>query len=333
MKRILFVIALLVCWVSGIQAQQRPQFSQYMLNQYLFNPALTGIEDYTDVRMGTRYQWVGLDGAPVTYYVSAHTPLNKEATSVKNRYNNKTHSVNRNRFYKARPHHGVGVMANVDKTGVLRRTNLTGSYAFHLPVSHSINVSVGLSAGMIRNSLNTSEATYINPADPAINADFVNKTYLDLNLGTWIYSQDFFVGFAGAQLARGRTDLNNSPNQKTPGVIQRHFYATAGYKFRFGNDLALIPSVMMKMAGPSPFSVDANLRAIYADRVWAGVSYRNQESFAGLVGLNISYLMDIGYSYDYNNSELSITNTGSHEIVLGLKLFNKGRVICPQWMQ
>ncbi len=333
MKRILIVVTLLVCFINKIQAQQRPQFSQYMLNQYLFNPALSGIEDYTDVRMGTRYQWVGLEGAPVTYYVSANAPLNKEATQVRNRYNNRTHTVRRNRFQRARPHHGVGVMAHVDKTGVLRRTNVTGSYAFHLPVSQKINISVGVSAGMIRNSINMSEATYINPADPVITSDYVNRTYLDLNLGTWIYSQDFFVGLAGAQLARGGRDLNNSPEQKTPGIIQRHFYATAGYKFRFGNDLALVPSVMMKMAGPSPFSVDANLRAIYADRVWAGVSYRNQDSFAGLIGLNISYLMDIGYSYDYNNSELDIANSGSHEIVLGIKLFNKGKVICPQWMQ
>lgn len=333
MKRILIATALLVCIISSVRGQQRPQFSQYMLNQYLFNPAISGIEDYTEVKMGTRYQWVGLDGAPVTYYVSAHTPLNKQTSSARNRNNRGTHSINQNRFFRAKPHHGVGIMANVDKTGVLRRTNLTGSYAFHLPVSQKINVSVGVSAGMIRNSLNSAEATYINPADPAITGDYVNRTYLDLNVGTWVYSQDFFVGLAGAQLARGRRDLNNSLEQKTPGVVQRHYYATAGYKFRFGNDLALIPSVMMKLAGPSPFSIDANLRAVYADRVWAGVSFRNQDSFAGLIGLNISHLMDLGYSYDYNTSALDIANSGSHEIVLGLKLFNKGKVICPQWMQ
>ena len=58
-------------------AQQRPQYSQYMLNNYLLNPALTGIEDYADVRFGHRQQWVGLEGAPVTYYVSAHMPVGK----------------------------------------------------------------------------------------------------------------------------------------------------------------------------------------------------------------------------------------------------------------
>ena len=173
----------------------------------------------------------------------------------------------------------------------------------------------------------------MNPSDPVITSDYVNRTYLDLNVGTWIYSQDFFVGLSGAQLARGQRDLNTAPEQEMPGVVQRHFYMTGGYKFRLGQDVALIPSVMVKLAGPSPFSVDANLRALFADRVWAGVSYRNQDSFAGLIGLNISYLMDIGYSYDYNTSALDVANTGSHEIVLGLKLFNKGKVICPQWMQ
>ena len=42
-------------------AQQRPHYTQYILNNYILNPALSGIENYTDVKISTRDQWVGLN--------------------------------------------------------------------------------------------------------------------------------------------------------------------------------------------------------------------------------------------------------------------------------
>ena len=48
----------------ALHAQQRPQYTQYILNNYILNPALSGIENYTDVKISGRDQWVGLGGAP-----------------------------------------------------------------------------------------------------------------------------------------------------------------------------------------------------------------------------------------------------------------------------
>ena len=61
-------------------AQQRPQYSQYMMNNYLLNPAVTGVEDFLDFKAGMRRQWVGLEGAPITYYASAHAAIGKTGT-------------------------------------------------------------------------------------------------------------------------------------------------------------------------------------------------------------------------------------------------------------
>lgn len=328
-----FLILLLV--VGNAWGQQRPQYTQYIMNNYLLNPAITGIEDYTDVKIGTRQQWVGLEGAPMTYYVTAHGPLNKEASSVRSlgKGIGNTRTVKRNRFVRAYPHHGLGVTAITDKTGPLRRNNFTLNYAYHLPVSKAITVSLGAYGGLVRNSFNPNESTYANPADPAINPNYINRSYFDIGMGTWIYSQDFFVGLSGAQLIKSGRELNPSEEEGTGGILQRHFFGTAGYKFRISPEVALIPSVMVKLANPSPLSVDATLRAVFADRVWAGVTYRNLDALAGMAGVNISHILDVSYSYDYNTSNLNIANTGTHEVILGLKLFNKGKVICPRWMQ
>jgi len=335
MKNIYALVVLLLV-LSQAQAQQRPQYTQYMMNNYLLNPAITGIEDYTDVRLGTRQQWVGLEDAPVTYYISAHMPLNKQAKRVRSVGPNKglrsTHTVNQNRFVRAYPHHGVGITALTDKTGLLRRNHLNLTYAYHLPVSRKVTVSLGALGGVVKNSFNFSEATYNNPADPAYTKDYINRTYIDLGMGTWVYSDNFFVGISGAQLLRANRDLNRSEDEDTNGVLQKHFFATAGYKIRLTPDINIIPSVMVKLANPSPVSVDASLRAVYADRVWIGGTYRNKDAVAAMAGVNLTTLLDVSYSYDYNTSNLSIANTGTHEVIVGFKLFNKGGVICPQWM-
>jgi len=336
MKNILVSLALFLVVLSPALAQQRPQYSQYMLNNYLLNPAITGIEDYADVRIGNRQQWVGLEGAPVTYYVSAHMPLGKEATRVRNRGRGigSTRSVNLNRFSTPYPHHGLGIIALTDKTGPLRQSNFMGSYAYHLPLSSKISISTGVTAGLLNQTFNPQEATFNNPSDPSITSEYVNSSYFDLGLGLWLYSENFFVGVSGAQLLRNRRDLNRpDAGDNSIARLQRHYFTTAGFKIRFSPRFDVIPSVMVKFTDPSPLSIDVNLKGVYADRVWAGVSYRKDDAVSGMAGLNISHVMDIGYSYDFNTSELNRANTGTHEIILGLKLFNTGKAICPRWMQ
>src|SRR6476620_7170662 len=71
-----------------LYAQQKPHYTQYILNQYIINPALTGIENYVDIKVSHRQQWVGLQDAPVTTYLTIHGPigksdLNTTATSQK----------------------------------------------------------------------------------------------------------------------------------------------------------------------------------------------------------------------------------------------------------
>ena len=343
----MLVGVVLMATYSTAVAQQKPQYSQYMMNNYLLNPAVTGIEDYTDVRMGVRRQWVGLEGAPETMYASFHMPINKQTKGTRRGGNARGSRLlrripgasggisrpgNTNRFYTGVAHHGVGGMVHADKTGPLSRTSLLASYAYHLPVSRRVIVAGGVSTGFILNSINVSELRVVNPADPLLAGGSVNEGLLDLNLGLWVYSQDFFVGVSGAQLVPAQSDFQSTADPNGPGKLQKHYFVTGGYRIRVSEQVHVIPSVMAKLAQPTPVSLDVNVRAIFADRFWVGASYRHQDAISGLFGINIGHFMDIGYSYDATSSNLNRVSIGSHEIVVGLKLLNRGRVICPQFM-
>ncbi|MBB6609732.1 type IX secretion system membrane protein PorP/SprF [Pontibacter sp. Tf4] len=318
-KRYLYLpLVLLLLCAPTIVAQQRPQYSQYMLNNFILNPAITGIESYADIRVSNRRQWIGLDGAPVTYYLTAHTPLNKGMGSTQ--------------YHRALAHHGIGAVLHTDKTGPLRRTGVAFSYAYHLPITNSINISGGASVGIIRNSINTNDLEFTNSNDPLVGGGSINNNVVDLNLGLWIYSRNFSVGVAGAQLLEDVGSFNAAEEDRAALGLQRHYFATASYRFEPTSTLDVIPSVMWKLANPSPASVDVSLRTIYDERFWVGAAYRHNDALVGMVGVYVSPVLDISYSYDATTSSLNKVSAGTHEVVIGFKLMNDRRILCPQWI-
>jgi len=82
LKRLMVIMSLF--FVMKSIAQQRPYYTQYIMNNYLINPAVAGIENYWDAKLSHRLQWVGLQDAPITTYLTLQGPLHKAD------YNNET---------------------------------------------------------------------------------------------------------------------------------------------------------------------------------------------------------------------------------------------------
>jgi hypothetical protein len=65
------IIGLVVCLAAmNSYAQQVPQYSQYLRNQFMVNPGAAGVYDFTDVTVSGRMQWLGFANAPMTSYAS-----------------------------------------------------------------------------------------------------------------------------------------------------------------------------------------------------------------------------------------------------------------------
>jgi type IX secretion system PorP/SprF family membrane protein len=319
-------------------AQQRSQYSNFALNNYLQNPAITGIEDYTDIKFGFRNQWVGVEGAPRTYSFSAHMPINKKniVTQVNTRMRNgrkvKTVSQRKDNSqgHKIKPHQGLGFIAESDKSGAISRSNLNLTYAYHLPVSRNIKVAAGAGAGLLNYNINTIYLNLDNTADAVLSSPALKSTQLDLTLGLWAYSQNFFGGVSASQFVSKKRDFIKS--LATQSGLQPHLFVSGGYKVNVSPALALVPSVLLKVANPSPLSVDINLKAVLNDRLYVGGTYRKEDALSAIAGLNVSSTLAVGYAYDATTSELSPFSNGSHEVVLNIKLFNRTKTICPDWL-
>lgn len=315
--------------------QQRPHYTQYILNNYVLNPALSGIENYTDVKISGRDQWVGLQGAPRTVYLTAHTPLGKKdykasATSYQVPGENPRGTSYWENYTASEAHHGVGLAVISDQTGAYTRFNADISYAYHLGLSPKTNLAAGFSAGIARVGRNGSKDFFVDPNDPARgNAGEMYRIRPDLNVGLWLYSSDYFVGLSGQQIIPQKIAfVNDSLGFK----IIPHLFATAGYRMLVNEDVNATPSVMFKYVSGSPTNpqFDFNLKVQYQDLFWLGGSYRLQNGYAAMAGLNVGNTFNVGYAYDFTTTSLNTVSRGTHEIVIGFLIGNRYGDTCPR---
>ncbi len=327
------VMALLLVFQSG--AQQKPHYTQYILNQYILNPAITGIENYTDIKLSHRHQWVGIEDAPVTSYFTIHTPIGKTnyrttATSFNVEGNNPRGNSYWENYVAAEPHHGVGLQIVNDRTGPIQNFSAYVTYAYHLGISARTSLSAGFGAGINRTSLDGSKLD-ITPVDPAVfNAGILNRMKPDIMAGLYLYSSDFFLGVSAQQVLPQRLDFSNGVVETDDSKRVPHLFATAGYRFLASEDFNITPSVMVKYLSNIPTQFDINTKVQYRDLLWVGAGYRYKDGFNGMVGVNVSNKVNFGYSYDYTTSRLNNYSRGTHEFVLGFILGNSYGDSCPR---
>ncbi|HYF30592.1 MAG TPA: type IX secretion system membrane protein PorP/SprF [Chitinophagaceae bacterium] len=335
MKRLILGLCLGGSLLS-VQAQQKPHYTQYILNNYIINPALTGIENYTDIKISHRHQWVGLQDAPVTTYFTIHKAIGKQddrtsATSFRMPGENPRGKSYWQDYTSASPHHGIGLQVINDRTGPLNRFSTYATYAYHLGISPRTSIAAGFGAGVSNLSLAANKLDFVyTTVDPAVyTSNEINNLRPDFNAGVWVYSADYFLGLAAQQIIPSKIDFSNGTLTKQEGKFVPHLFLTAGYRFLINEDFNLMPSTLVKYVS-STLNADVNLKLQYQDLAWVGASYRIEEGFAGMIGLNVSNTFNIGYAYDYTTSKLNAFTKGTHEIMVGFLIGNKYGDWCPR---
>ena len=331
--RFIFLILFSCFFFNGILcAQETPRSSQYIFNNFLLNPALSGIDSYIDLKVGYRQQWSGIEGAPTTQYISINTPIGDDyiRSSINSFSSNGYNPLSRslvNSYTAAAPHHGFGLIAMNDKAGLLRQNSVSATYAYHLGLSSSVNLSVGVAAGFHSLGLKVDDISAEHEQDPLFGADYNNRLRPDLGFGLWLYGPRFFVGASAKQIIGNRTVIENNSAVVYP-YQSPSIYATTGYKIFLDEEIAMIPSILASYWKNAPPAIDVNLKLAYQDKFWLAGSYRNNDAFSFLAGYNFGSLINVSYSYDVNTSALRRVNKGTHEIGIGFLLNNTYDVRC-----
>ena len=319
--------------VTSLSYGQQPvRFSQYFQNLVTVNPAVAGIEDFTDLKLGYRQQWTGLDGSPQTFFLSVHAPLAAKPREFTYQ-NNALRISDPNAFSQLtsqssggvgnRVRHGIGGYVINDQQSVFQQTQAFATYAAHLPLGARTRLALGVSAGVNNRRIDANgiQLPGQNSDDDVLNrilSQSGGSTSLDLNLGLFLYAENYYLGYSADRI------LRNPVSEGADSIRQDlYHYGLLGGRFRLGDSFMLLPGAFVGVSTVLPLTYDLNLRLRYQEVVWIGASYRNSGTVAGMLGLNVNNRFNINYAYDYGVGMVSDFRSGTHEIVLGFTLFKQ----------
>jgi len=317
MKRVLLLIMSMLA-SGSLWAQHRPQFTQYIFNQLVINPAYTGTKENLTVNAFHRTQWTDMPGSPETQTFSL------DGLTRNNRV-------------------GLGFHATRDEIGPLNRKNVTIDASVKLPVSANSVFSVGLAAGMSHFAVDGSKQITGNDdqVDQALIDSQKERTWSpNLNLGVFYNTERFYAGISVTDLLGIDEDINYDP--------ERHYFFTAGYVADLGENVKFKPSFMLKDNFDGPSNVDFNFFFLFKERIWLGTSYRtginifkndfegqglsHRDAIAVMTDIYITQRFRLGYAYDFTlHNTLSDLNT--HEISLGYTFLRKQptKMVTPRY--
>lgn len=332
----LALIATLIGWGGQLHGQQRMQYSQYLWNGYLMNPAFAGIEDYIDVRSGYSHQWATFDGAPRGIYVTGHTALKTKPRSLESetvtslpapgrvRYRPTVKMVEGPEASSSNPAFKMGVGGNLyaERIGPISYNGIGASFASNLRLKDELRLAIGVNLELLNFRLDPNQVTLTNGNDIAVANNLTNLFLPSVNAGFALYNKRFFISGSSRQLLQNRIQVNEA-NPYISG-LEVHYWLHGGLRFQVSEDLRLMPSAVFRYVSPAPPSVDIGLQADIQNFLVLGASYRHKDALVGLIGINLNDILTLNYSYDFTTSNLGSQSAGTHGISLGLRLGNDG---------
>lgn len=290
-----------VIWLTGLLmwSQQDPQYTQYMYNMSVINPAYaTDTPGAINLGLIYRTQWVGSVGGPKTGSFFAHSPI-----------------ANRLEAGLSIVHDEIG--------DVVKETNVYADVAYVIPLSEKNKLSFGIKAGATFFSTNFNGFVYSDPEPDAAFASNISKTFPNIGIGAFYFGEQYYIGISAPNLLKSK-HLDNDSGIIANGAEELHVFLTGGYVLNLNENLKLKPAFMTKAVAGAPLSLDLTANVLFNNFVEVGAGYRFDDSFSGLFNIRVTPSLRVGYAYDYTISNLGKFNSGSHEILI---LFDINRLI------
>ena len=312
MKHSYFAIILLILLGTfSSNAQQDPQYTQYMYNTEVVNPAYAGQRDALSFGMLLRTQWVSLDGAPRTGTFTASTPLG------------------------ALSNMGLGLAIVHDEIGPATETNINVDYSYSISTSAASELSFGLKAGLDILDVDYTKLNIFDLTDPRFQNNVDNKVQPQIGAGVYFNTDKFYAGLSVPNfLTTKHFDESSLANvdSNTIAAERLHYFLIAGYVFDLSDNLKFKPATLIKAVSGSPIQWDASANFLINEKFTIGAAYRWSAAVSAMLGFQASDQIFIGFGYDYQSTDIEQFSDGSYELMLRFELFKKPeRVLTPRF--
>jgi len=300
MKEIILFISFLF-YVTFSSAQQDPEYTHYMYNMSVVNPAYaTGTAAMMNLGGLYRTQWVGAVGAPKTFTFFGHTALSEKIEV------------------------GASLISDDIGDGAKKENNFYADFAYILQLQGKNKLSLGLKAGFTSLQTNFNGFRFTDPATDLAFAENINVTKPNIGAGAYYFTDKYYVGLSVPNLLSSK-HIEEKSGINAFGSEEIHIFLTAGYVFQISDAFKLKPAFMSRFVSGAPISVDITANVLYNEKFELGAAYRINDAVSALMNINVTPSLRIGYAYDYTVSNLGQFNSGTHEIMLLFDLDLLGR--------
>jgi len=313
------IFVLIIVFLNHAEGQQIPRYSQYIMNEFLVNPAVAGVDGMTVTNLTGRLEWVGFSsGTPKTFSCNIQSRLLKRRNDVK------FHKSGSKLLKSRKGRVGIGGGLVNDYNGAFQRIGISGTYAYHIFIKNS-QLSFGLTGSCTQLNILSNHIEFKEEDDRMIGISGSNIWIPDFSVGINYMTSHFHVGFSSVQLtesvlAFGNTDIKL---HSTSVNYNRNYFLLLSYINCFSNkeweyEASTIVKSNDKYNAGVKIQADLLARFIYKKSYWFGAGYRTSNDVIALAGMrhNGFYLT---YSFDYGTNTMSKNSYGSHEISLTLK--------------
>ena len=304
------IILLILLGIFSANAQQDPQYTQYMYNTQVVNPAYAGSRDVLSFGLLYRTQWVGFDGAPKTVTFTGDTPIG----TLDNM--------------------GLGLSIVRDEIGPAIESNINIDYSYTINTSDNAELSFGMKAGIGLLDVDFTKLNIFDPGD-VFEDNIDNKLQPQIGAGVYYNTEKFYAGLSVPNfLTTKHFDASSitNPNVETLAAERLHYFLIAGYVFDLSDNLKFKPATLAKVVSGSPLQVDVSANFLLYEKVTLGVSYRWSAAISALVGFQATDEIFIGFAYDYQSTDIEDYSDGSYEFMIRFDIFNKpDRVLSPRF--
>ena len=284
-------------------AQQKVQFTQYMFNGLVINPAYAGADEALSLTFIQRKQWAKIENSPSTQSLSAHTLFKKK-------------------------HFGLGFTLVNDKIGVHRNLSALTNYAYHLHVGEQSYLSMGIQAGIHNRKSNYASLAGNTNMDPKLYDAAVSYTAFDFGMGLYFRSPRLHLGVSAPGLLPEQFSINDTLSIRLRDI---NFFFFTKYRIPVNENIDLEPSILLKYLKGIPLSYDLNVNMIFRKVLTLGLSYRKSESIDFMFKGQVTPQLQLGYSYDHPLGEVSRVSNGSHELMVNYVFrYIQTKVISPR---
>ncbi|NQX76528.1 MAG: type IX secretion system membrane protein PorP/SprF [Gilvibacter sp.] len=307
---LVLILILVFGFQADLKAQQDAQYTQYMYNTQIVNPAYAGSRGSLDFSALYRTQWVGLDGAPETGTFTFNSPIGVAENM------------------------GIGMSIVMDRLGPAKESNITVDYSYTINTSEDYKLAFGLKAGI---DLLDVDFTLLNIFDEGdvFENNIDNRLQPQIGAGIYYYSNKFYAGLSVPNFLNTKhfDESEIGPTSAQTIAAERlHYFFITGYVFDLNENLKFKPAVLTKLVSGSPLQVDLSANLLINEKFTLGAAYRWSAALSGMVGFQATEGLFLGFAYDGETTDLSGFNDGSYEFFVRFEIFNKPeRILTPRF--